>query len=452
MGARWDHGVPSSLVWAEILRVLKPGAFLFAFGGTRTYHRLAVAVEDAGFEIRDSILAGAWIYGSGFPKALDVSKAIDKEAGAEREVVGPRVRVDGKAPGHAGGGYEGGFGPVDEVLVTAPSSLDAARFDGWKSALKPAWEPVVVGMKPLDGTFARNAVEHGVAGLNVDGGRIAGPAWSKEDGANGSGFNVTKFAGAIGDGESTRPYSARSGEGRYPSNLLLSHHPSCRRAGTRKVRANVCSGTAKAETSGYGGYGDRPLNGAHHGGEDGTEEVAAWECSPDCPVAAMDRQAGHLTSGGTPASRSADKFRNAYGAFKGGEVESGIGGSAGLSSRFFHQSDFEDDPLFGTYYCAKASTAERGGTRHPTIKPLKLVTYLASLLLPPARPDAPRRLLVPFSGAGSEVIGALRAGWEEVEGIEQEPEWIADAERRIVADAPLYDRVEVVSSGGADAG
>lgn len=434
---------------AEVLRVLKPGAFLLAFGGTRTYHRLAVAVEDAGFEIRDSLLAGAWVYSQGFPKALDVSKAIDKEAGAsaEREVIGRRVpppdsdfwRMGFGVEGierHGGTAvksavYEGGRKCGLGAPITAGATEEAARFDGWKSALKPAWEPVVVGMKPLDGTFARNAVEHGVAGLNVDGARIE--------------------AGGPSPVSPERYMEDRPAEhaGRYPSNLLLTHHPDCRRAGTRRVK-----GSAPASGPTLNGGGACSTRG-DYSGERGTppdyskEEIVAWECSPECPVAALNAQAGERSSGlmsaGTVRAAKDHPGSVVYGTYGGNATNTDTPGDAGPASRFFFQAGFDPADAFGLYYCAKASTAERGGSRHPTIKPLELVTYLAKLLLPPPRRDGrPRRILVPFSGAGSEIIGAFRAGWEEAVGIEREPESVEDAERRIVGDAPLFHRVTVI--------
>ncbi len=159
---------------AEVLRVLKPGGVILAFGGTRTFHRLTAGLEDAGFEIRDCL---AYMYGTGFPKSLDISKAIDKSAGAKRAVLSTeRVRDI-----RNGNGREQGEGinaaarsaPVYmERDITAPATPDAQTWDGWGTALKPAWEPVIVAMKPLDGTFAQNALKHGVAGVNVDGCRI----------------------------------------------------------------------------------------------------------------------------------------------------------------------------------------------------------------------------------------------------------------------------------------
>ena len=167
MGKKWDYDVPSVEVWAECLRVLKPGGHLLAFAGTRTQHRMAVRIEDAGFEIRDMI---AWVYGSGFPKSLDVSKAIDKAAGAEREVVGPgrwnHVKGDNDAQADCL------IRPGGKHMETAPATDDARKWQGWGTALKPALEPITVARKPLIGTVAANVLEHGTGALNIDGCRV----------------------------------------------------------------------------------------------------------------------------------------------------------------------------------------------------------------------------------------------------------------------------------------
>src|SRR5690606_1059180 len=157
--------------WAtECLRVLKPGGHMLAFGGSRTWHRLACAVEDAGFEIRDSI---AWLYGSGFPKSLDVSKAIDKAAGVEREVIGSKVTGNAKqAASRTGEFADGQHGGTQLVDVTAPATPDAERWQGWGTALKPAFEPIVVARKPLAGTVAANVLQHGTGALNIDACRV----------------------------------------------------------------------------------------------------------------------------------------------------------------------------------------------------------------------------------------------------------------------------------------
>jgi DNA modification methylase len=168
MGKKWDYDVPSVEVWAECLRVLKPGGHLLAFAGTRTQHRMAVRIEDAGFEIRDMI---AWVYGSGFPKSLDVSKAIDKAAGAEREVVG---EIRKGAQSQSTGRY-GAWG--DGITPTAPATDAAKQWQGWGTALKPALEPITVARKPLIGTVAENVMQHGTGAINVDGGRVEGGRW-----------------------------------------------------------------------------------------------------------------------------------------------------------------------------------------------------------------------------------------------------------------------------------
>jgi len=175
MGKGWDHGVPGVEFWIEALRVAKPGAHLLAFGGTRTYHRLACSIEDAGWEIRDCVM---WVYGSGFPISHDVSKAIDKAAGAEREVVGSKLGQPGYSLTDGKGGLYGeGFGAngtgEGECAITAPVTHAARQWQGWGTALKPAWEPIIVARKPLCGTVAENVLTHGTGGINVDGCRVA---------------------------------------------------------------------------------------------------------------------------------------------------------------------------------------------------------------------------------------------------------------------------------------
>jgi len=180
MGKRWDTGETAFAVefWAEVMRVLKPGGHVVAFSGTRTYHRLACAVEDAGFEIRDMV---AWLYGSGFPKSHDVSKGIDKAAGAVREKVRVAVPKVGSMGVALGGDKAGNSRPWiekarDSGFHDADSNepaTDAARqWQGWGTALKPALEPIVLARKPLAGTVAANVLQHGTGALNIDASRI----------------------------------------------------------------------------------------------------------------------------------------------------------------------------------------------------------------------------------------------------------------------------------------
>ena len=220
MGKGWDHGVPGVEFWTEALRVVKPGAHLLAFGGTRTYHRLAVAIEDAGWDIRDCVM---WVYGSGFPKSLDVSKAIDKAAGAEREVVGYRknlCRTANREDSAAFNGVqEGGmFRPDRDVFAdTAPATEAAKQWQGWGTALKPAWEPIIVARKPLVGTVAENVLTHGTGALNVDGCRV-GRCQDDRSGSSQTGSKASENRAMSGGNyaRDAKPDAA----GRWPANLI----------------------------------------------------------------------------------------------------------------------------------------------------------------------------------------------------------------------------------------
>jgi site-specific DNA-methyltransferase (adenine-specific) len=206
MGKRWDYDVPSVEVWAECLRVLKPGGHLLAFAGTRTQHRMAVRIEDAGFEIRDMI---AWVYGSGFPKSLDVSKAIDKAAGAEREVVGIAGR-SGSARACMAGDFAGG-----EYHATAPATSEAQQWQGWGTALKPAWEPVIVARKPLTGTVAANVLKYGTGAINIDGCRVDGTPRTTHADGNRQGTHPAPM-----DWGNRTEHAAPGASGRWPANLI----------------------------------------------------------------------------------------------------------------------------------------------------------------------------------------------------------------------------------------
>jgi site-specific DNA-methyltransferase (adenine-specific) len=207
MGKVWDRGVPGVEFWESIGSAMKPGAHLLAFGGTRTFHRLTCAIEDAGFEIRDCLM---WVYGSGFPKSLDVSKAIDKAAGAERGDAGPSTRHGGGVVG-AGTSYEL---PPEPHRLTAPATDAAKQWQGWGTALKPAWEPIILARKPLIGTVAANVLEHGTGALNIDGCRVG-----TEKRTNPAAGNKPGGAAFMGKGmpEGVSPTEA---VGRWPANLI----------------------------------------------------------------------------------------------------------------------------------------------------------------------------------------------------------------------------------------
>ena len=201
MGKKLDYDVPSEEIWRECLRVLKPGGHLLAFAGTRTQHRMAVRIEDAGFEIRDMC---AWVYSQGFPKSLDVSKAIDKEAGAEREVVGISGK-SGATRSCMAGDFAGG-----EYMATAPATEAAKKWNGWGTALKPALEPITVARKPLsEKTVAANVQKWGTGAINIDGCRIGMEK-----------IHISGGGGGKGTGWGKKEEINEERFGRFPANLI----------------------------------------------------------------------------------------------------------------------------------------------------------------------------------------------------------------------------------------
>ena len=366
---------------AECLRVLKPGGHLLAFGGTRTYHRMTCAIEDAGFEIRDSL---HWIYGSGFPKSMDVSKAIDKAAGAER------TKVTGIKPGHENftdrkdhplnDGWDRPWASDPEAVqryhqTFAPVTENAARWEGFGTALKPAHEPVVVARKPLTGTVAANVLQWGTGALNIDGCRVAHV--SEADRAESENKNQhTGYAntsarmganGIYGDADVTRPdYDGSAG--RFPPNILLG------------------------------------------------EEAAAE----------MDRQSGVQKSG--TAAGGKGNAASIYGTnLEKHRAEDQGYGDTGGASRFF--------PCFR--YQAKAPKKERpsvdGVQSHPTVKPLELMCWLVRLVTPPGG-----ICLDPFAGTGTTGEAARAEGFRCIM-IEREEDYIKLIKARMYREPSLFD-------------
>jgi site-specific DNA-methyltransferase (adenine-specific) len=218
MGKHWDNETPNVEIWKEALRVCKPGSMLAAFGGSRTHHHLMIALEQAGWEIRDVIM---WLYGQGFPKSLDISKSIDKSMGLARKIVSAKPYTNQDIRSN-------NFNRKDEKNVriqsfnTSASSDLAKKYSGYGTALKPAYEPIIIAMKPLDGTFAKNAEKWGVAGINIDESRIKAidqyklsKNWDRE--------TVTDIRnGNYGNGISSGiKLSTQSKEGRWPANIIL---------------------------------------------------------------------------------------------------------------------------------------------------------------------------------------------------------------------------------------
>lgn len=254
MGKEWDHGVPGVDFWVEALRVAKPGAYLAAFGGTRTYHRLTCAIEDAGWEIRDCCM---WLYGSGFPKSLDVSKAIDKMGGVWRERAGQKTSTN---VAMTGGNYE----RTEKGRAILAS---ARQWEGFGTALKPAWEPIIIARKPLIGTVATNVLNHGTGALNIDGCRIAceggSPAAARRAGTapmSGKTAKDSNAEGRIGRRGSPAVYQAeRPSEqlGRWPANLVLDEEAAALLdAQTDVLKSGLMRpGQPRRKSLGKGGYG-----------------------------------------------------------------------------------------------------------------------------------------------------------------------------------------------------
>lgn len=266
----WDHDVPGPEYWRAIARVCKPGALLLAFGGTRTYHRLTCAIEDAGWEIRDCLM---WLHGQGFPKAADVGKMIDRAKGAIREVVGTKVGLRGYSLADNGRTNEiyGDFhNPEAECAITAPATPEAAKWTGWAAALKPAWEPIVLAMKPMDGTQAHNALTWGVAGMNIDATRLGeSPGYKYNADRNGTTFHGKQ-------GERIKQSAAKKGgqfiestKGRWPANLLLDEEAAAQldeQTGTLTGSNNAHTKAANGYHGGMGKAGDAQVSYDNSGG------------------------------------------------------------------------------------------------------------------------------------------------------------------------------------------
>jgi hypothetical protein len=344
---------------------------LLAFGGSRTYHRLAVAIEDAGFQIRDQIM---WVYGSGFPKSLNISKAIDKAAGAEREVVGERTgavnpngyKTDGVS--QSGGAFAEGI-----FNITAPATAEAKQWDGWGTALKPAHEPIVMARKPLDGTVANNVLTHGVGGINIDGSRVGDEVLPKQ----------TAGQAQIGTFERTNMVTPER-IGRFPANFIhdgsqevMQLFPDSKGMATQRSGSNIKV---------YGGN-------------------SLFESSTTFP----DVRQGFNDNG------SAARFFYCAKANKTDRNE-------GLDGFAEKRPDERTTTGMGTF---DEKGVAKQANHHPTVKPTELMRYLVRLVTPPNG-----TVLDPFTGSGSTGKAAVLEGFNFV-GVEQSAEYVEIAQARI---------------------
>jgi len=419
MGKKWDSsGIAfQPETWQAVFRVLKPGAILLAFGGTRTYHRIACAIEDAGFEIRDTI---AWVYGSGFPKSYDISKGIDKRAGAEREIIGwhsthinrqntenwnksARPMTHSKFKTENSNTSGGGLTPI-----APPSTPEAQLWHGWGTALKPAFEPIVVAMKPIDGTYVNNALTWGVAGLWIDGGRVA----------HGNDVDLSLIQHTQQDGrpEQWRMNRSQNGreiptykpEGRFPANFI--HDGSGEVVGLfpQTTSGKVAAGTMRGLKSNHNvAYADIAAGTELTGYGDSGSAARFFYCAK--------------------ASRSE---RNA--------------GLEGMAESKVHPSgnNWAQTTMWngenGDEEWRKKNPNNPQQNHHPTVKPIELMRYLVRLTKTPTGGV----VLDPFTGSGTTGIACELEGREFI-GIEREPEYVEIAEKRIAHyRLPILEEVE----------
>jgi site-specific DNA-methyltransferase (adenine-specific) len=375
MGKQWDYDVPSQEIWEECYRVLKPGGHLLSFAGSRTYHRMAVRVEDAGFEIRDQIM---WVYGSGFPKSMNIGKAVDKKLGNEREVVGEGgtmpIQSSGKRNTEDSSKVEK-FERKTQIITKGNS-----EWEGWGTALKPAHEPIVMARKPFKGSVAQNVLEWGTGGINIDESRIGNETITT------NGYGDKGFVAQEG-------YKPSTHEGRFPANIIFDEE-----AG--KI-LDEQSGISKSS----GGRAYQNTNDMYSGG---------WSSKDE----GLKQDPGFGDVGGAsrffycPKTSKTDR-NEGLDAF---EEKQTVGGGGGIGN---YQDDVNS--ASGKFGSEKAPSKNT----HPTVKPTDLMLYLIRLVTPKGGTT-----LDPFMGSGSTGKAAVRGGFDFV-GIEREEEYMEISTARI---------------------
>lgn len=374
MGNQWDGtGIAfDPATWTAVMSVMKPGAYLLAFGGARTWHRLWCAIEDAGFIVQDTIM---WVYGSGWTRSPDAGMQIEKHLGGEGRVVQTKTQRNiSRAGVPEGTGMCAAMreGPsYVEAEVREPTLPEAVKWKGWSRDLKASWEPVIVARKPPEGSLAENLLEHGCGALNVDACRV--PVSGKRPARS----NAESRSGLTGTG----------GANTY---------------GSFAVRGSIAVGDID--------LGRRPANLLH----DGSNAVIAL--FPESP----GQQARARTDNSPQNNR-------VYGAFNHVTYAPEPHSDSGSAARFFNALPFEVEDFDPLFYCPKAAKADRAGSAHPTVKPQALMRYLCRLVTPPSG-----TILDPFAGSGSTLQAALAEGFNAI-GIELETEYQEDIRRRMAA-------------------
>lgn len=410
-------------IFHEVLRVLKPGAHGFVWALPKTSHWTATSLENAGFEVKDIITHH---FGQGFPKSVNLSRAIDKAANAPREVIG--LRHDAAKLNKSVQEAPGGWTTSHRIPeITAPATEAAKKFDGWGSALKPATEFWILVRKPLsEKTLVKNVVKWGTGGLNIDETRVQttdnlnGGAYCKDKQDDGEWGTMHRFTG--------KDYEQPTG--RFPANVVMTHSEQCVHNGVKRVKSDsLCVNENRANDKSKNVYGDyKSMQGPNAGyAKDGYEEVEDWTCHESCPIFLMNEQSGILTSGTGAVKKSTAKGYkgNDYGTESRPEGTPMVSyGDTGGAARFFKNFD----PFI---YQAKPAKKEKNEglenleNKHPTVKSTKLMSYLISMITPPGG-----TVLDCFTGSGSTGVAALNSGFQFI-GIEKEQEYFTVAEARL---------------------
>lgn len=401
MNKSWDaSGVAFQAdTWKHCFDVLKPGGYLLAFGGSRTFHRIACAIEDAGFEIRDTIM---WIYGSGFPKSMNIGMAIDKKNGVESEVIGyagtmPDFLDVGKKQKEISGVNKLTFGQVENSeRKEAPIYRACNEWDGWGTALKPAYEPIIVARKPCEGGCVDNVLKYRVGGINIDECRVGEKGGTKKLDTSGPG----KSKNCYGDGLNVSR-GVPIGLGRFPANVILTYDDT--------DREEVCGGFPDTRSS--GGTGEISIASALAG----PVYNGGWSHSK-----------ASVHQGGLGDYGSAARYFYCAKASSRDRDE----GCGSLSDGILNRTRPDKDRPTGLNTDPKFAPVVRKNT-HPTVKPTALMSYLVRLVAPRGA-----TILDPFMGSGSTGKAVMyenkdRDADYKFIGVELTEEYLPIAEARI---------------------